>query len=182
MLIGRSTRVPGARAATARRSAMVTSQGQEIEVRRLPAGQVAYQTFRGTVPSIESVTSSVRSWVVTMGFQPQGPMAVEILGTPTDEPGTEFDIEVQLPVGENAKAHPSDKVQIKPFMETDAVVMTLRGPYELTGITAPLEEMRRWVQEKGMPPSDVVRWVEVTDPAKVSPQDQITEVQYLVNR
>ena len=161
---------------------MVASQGQEIEVRRLPAGKVAYQTFHGTIPSIESVTSSVRSWVVTMGFKPEGPMAVEIHGTPNTDLTQEYDIEVQLPVAENAKAHPSDKVQVKPFEETDAVVMTLRGPHELIHLAEPLEEMRRWMQEKGIAAGDVVRWVEITDPAKVSPQEQITEVQFLMTR
>jgi len=181
MLERRPGRVPHARGER-QEGVMVASQGQEIEVRRLPAGQVAYQTFRGTIASVESVTSSVRSWVVTMGYQPEGPMAVEIQGTPSTDATTEYDIEVQLPVGENAKAHPSDKVQIKPFQETEAVVMTLRGPYELTNIATPLEELRRFVQEKGMPPSEVVRWVEVTDPAKVTPQEQVTEIQYLVTR
>lgn len=161
---------------------MVASQDQQIEVRRLPAGQIAYQTFHGTIPSIESATSTVRSWVVTMGFQPQGPMAVEIPGTPTADLTAEYDIEVQLPVGENAKAHPSDKVQVKPFAETDAVVMTLRGPHELTNLAQPLEEMRRWMQENGFAPGEVVRWVEVTDPAKVTPQEQVTEVQFLVKQ
>jgi DNA gyrase inhibitor GyrI len=161
---------------------MVASQGQEIEVRRLPGGQIAYQTFHGTIPSIESATSSVRSWAVTMGYAPQGPMAVEVHGTPTSDLTAEYDVEVQLPVGDNAKAHPSDKVQIKPFEETDAVVMTLRGPAELTHLAEPLEGMRRWMQENGIASNEVVRWVEITDPAKVSPQDQITEVQSLVAR
>jgi len=89
---------------------------------------------------------------------------------------------VQLPVGANAKAHPSDKVQIKPFVETDAVVMTLRGPNDLTSVAGPIEEMRRWIQEKNLQTIDRVRWVEITDPAKVSPQEQVTEVQFLVNR
>ena len=161
---------------------MVASQGQEIEVRRLPAGQVAYQSFHGTIPSIESVTSSVRSWVVTMGYKPEGPMTVEIQGTPSADATAEYDIEVQLPVGANAKAHPSDKVQIKPFVETDAVVMTLRGPNDLTSVAGPIEAMRSWIQEKNLQTIDRVRWVEVTDPAKVSPEDQITEVQFLVSR
>ena len=161
---------------------MVASQNQQIEVRRLPSGQVAYQTFHGTIPSIASVTSSVRSWVVTMGFQPEGPMAVEVLGTPSTDLTAEYDIEVQLPVGANAKAHPSDKVQVKPFAETDAVVMTLYGPHELTHLAEPLDDMRRWMQDKSLPAGEVVRWVEITDPAKVSPQEQVTEVQFLMNR
>jgi hypothetical protein len=115
-----------------------------------------------------------------MGFQPEGPVAVEIMGTPTTDLTAEYDLEVQLPVGDNAKAHPSDKVQVKPFEETDAVVMTLRGPHELTHLAEPLEGMHRWMQDKGLARGEVVRWVEITDPAKVSPQDQVTEVQFLV--
>lgn len=163
---------------------MVAEQqsGQEIEMRQLEAGQVAYQQFHGTLASIESVTSNVRSWVVTMGYKPEGPMAVEINGTPAAGDTSEYDIEVQLPVGANAKAHPSDKVQIKPFAGTQAVVMTLRGPYDLTNIGEPLGQMQSWINEKGLPPSPVVRWVEVTDPTKVSPDEQVTEIQYLVTR
>lgn len=162
---------------------MVAGQDQqEIEVRRLPAGQVAYQTFRGTIASIESITSSVRSWVVTMGYKPEGPMAIEITGSPTDDKAAEYDVEVQLPVGANAKADPSDRVQIKPFAESEAVVMTLRGPYDLTNIAEPLGQMRQWVQQKGLQTSDVVRWVEVTDPTKVALEEQTTEVQFLVAR
>ena len=161
---------------------MVTSESQQIEIRRVPAGQVAYQRFHGTIASIESVTSSVRSWVVTMGYKPEGPMAVEINGIPSPGDTSEYDIEVQIPVGANAKAHPSDRVQIKPFEETDAVVMTVRGPLELTSVGGCVEQMRSWAQEKNLQTSDVVRWVEITDPAKVALDEQITEVQFLVNR
>ena len=159
---------------------MVTSQEQSIEVRRLPATMVAYQQFHGTIPSIESVTSSVRSWVVTMGYAATGPMAVEIQGTPSDNLAEEYDIEVQLPVSDNAKADPSDRVQIKPFVETDAVVMTLRGPFELTNIGEPLARLREWISGRNLTTNDVVRWVEVTDPAKVTLEEQVTEVQFLV--
>ena len=77
---------------------MVTDQGAQIERRQLPAGPIAYQQFHGTIPSIESVTASVRSWVVTMGFRPTGPMAVEIQGAPAADLSEEYDVEVQLPV------------------------------------------------------------------------------------
>lgn len=158
------------------------NQSTEIERRSLPAGAVAYQQFHGTIASIESATSSVRSWVVTMGYKPEGPTAVEINGVPTaDDATAQYDIEVQLPVGPNAKAAPSDQVQIKPFAATDAIVMTLRGPCELTSITGPLEQMQSWMQERNVTPGPVVRWVEITDPAKVSPDEQVTEVQYLVS-
>ncbi len=162
---------------------MVSSQDQQqIEVRRLPAGQVAYQTFHGTIPSIESVTSSVRSWVVTMGYKPEGPMAIEIMGSPTEDKTSEYDIEVQIPVGASAKADPSDRVQIKPFAEAEAAVMTLRGPHELTGIAVPLAQMREMIQQKGLQTGEAVRWVEVTDPTKVGLDEQKTELQILVNR
>jgi len=152
----------------------------EIEIRHLDGGNIAYQRFHGTIPSIETATSSVRSWVVTMGYKPEGPMAVEVSGEPSTDLSQEYDIEVQLPVGANAKADPSDHVQIKPFEATDAVVMTLRGPYELTGIGAPLAQMREWMSGRSLQTGDVVRWVEITDPAKVSPGEQLTEVQCLV--
>jgi effector-binding domain-containing protein len=161
---------------------MVASQGQQIEVRRLPAGKVAYQTFRGTIPSIESVTSSVRSWVVTMGYKPAGPMAIELNTTPGEDLATEYEIEVQMPVTGEAKADPSDRVQIKEFAETDAVVMTLYGPHEITSITEPVSQMRGYISSQGLNARDVVRWVEITDPAKVSLDEQVTEVQFLVNR
>lgn len=153
----------------------------DIERRHLDGGTVAYQQFRGTVASIESVTSGVRSWVVTMGFKPEGPLAVEISGVPTIDGTQEYDIEVQLPVGSNAKAHPSDKVQIKPFEPVDAVVMTLHGPAELTGMAEPVARLQAWMSEQNVTPtSSVVRWVEVTDPAKVSLDEQVTEIQYLL--
>jgi effector-binding domain-containing protein len=159
---------------------MVTDQGAPIERRQLPAGSIAYQQFHGTIPSIESVTASVRSWVVTMGFRATGPMAVEIQGTPSADLSDEYDVEVQLPVDDRARADPSDKVQIKPFAATDAVVLTLQGPYELTHIDAPLAALRQWVAAQGLQTSEVVRWVEVTDPTKVAPDEQRTEVQFLV--
>src|SRR3712207_5761109 len=63
--------------------AMVAST--DIELRQQEGGTVAYQQFRGTIAAIESATSGVRSWVVTMGFKPEGPMAVEITGDPTGD-------------------------------------------------------------------------------------------------
>ena len=155
---------------------MVTDQRAPIERRQLPAGPIAYQQFHGTIPSIESITASVRSWVVTMGFTPTGPMAVEIRGTPSADLSEEYDVEVQLPVEERARADPSDKVQIKPFAATDAVVLTLQGPHELTHIGAPLQELRQWVAGQGLQTREVVRWVELTDPTKVTPDEQRTEV------
>ena len=159
---------------------MVTST--DIELRQLDPGVVAYQRFRGTIASIESVTSGVRSWVVTMGYKPEGPMAVEITGDPTSDITQEYEMEVQLPVSANAKAHPSDKVQIKPFEQAQAVVMTLRGPHELTHLTEPLAQIKAWMQEKGLPTGEAIRWVEITDPAKVAPGEQLTELQYLLPR
>lgn len=155
---------------------------EEIEVRHLEPHTVAYQCFHGTLASIESATSSVESWVVTMGYRPEGPTAVEITGEPTDDRTQEYDIEVQMPVGSNANAHPSDRVQIKPFEATDAVVMTLRGPCDLASAAEPLSRMKEWMRGRNLEPGPVVRWVEVTDPAKVAPADQITELQYLVTR
>lgn len=157
---------------------MVTTP--DIEVRALDAGQVAYQQFRGTLASIESVTSSVRSWVVTMGFRPEGPMAVEINGVPTPDHLQEYDLEVQLPVGANAKAHASDRVQIKPFAATRAAIMTVRGPCELTSLGEPVSRMQEWMREQNLQPGPVVRWVEITDPAKVTADEQLTEIQYLL--
>jgi effector-binding domain-containing protein len=93
---------------------MVAEQGASIERRRLPAGTVAYRQYHGTIPSIESVTSAVRSWVVTMGYKPQGPTAVEIAGTPSGDLGEEYAIEVQLPVGEHAKADPPTRSRSSP--------------------------------------------------------------------
>ncbi len=159
---------------------MVAEQRPPIERRQLPAGSVAYQQFRGTIPSIESVTASVRSWVVTMGFTPTGPMAVEIRGVPSADVTEEYDVEVQLPVEERARADPSDKVQIKPFAATDAVVLTLQGPHELARIGEPLQELRQWAAAQGLQTREVVRWVELTDPTKVAPAEQLTEVQLLV--
>lgn len=159
---------------------MVADQGAQIERRQLPAGSIAYQQFHGTIPSIESVTASVRSWVVTMGFRPTGPMAVEIHGTPSDDLTEEYDVEVQLPVEDRARADPTDKVQIKPFAATDAVVLTLQGPHELARIDAPLTELRQWAAAQGLQTRAVVRWVELTDPTTVAPAEQLTEVQFLV--
>lgn len=159
---------------------MVTEQNAHIERRQLPAGSIAYQQFHGTIPSIASVTASVRSWVVTMGFTATGPMAVEIVGTPSADLSEEYDVEVQLPVDDRARADPTDKVQVKPFAATDAVVLTLQGPHELTHIDAPLAELRQWVAAQGLRTREVVRWVEVTDPTKVAPDEQCTEVQFLV--
>jgi hypothetical protein len=109
-------------------------------------------------------------------------MAVEVTGEPTEDLAQEYDIEVQLPVNENARSHPSDKVQIKRFEPTDAVVMTLRGPHELTKLAEPLARMKEWMRAQNIEPGPVVRWVEVTDPAKVSLEDQVTEIQYLITR
>jgi effector-binding domain-containing protein len=159
---------------------MVTDQRAPIERRQLPAGLIAYQQFRGTIPSIESVTASVRSWVVTMGFTPTGPMAVEIRGVPSADVTEEYDVEVQLPVDDRARAHPTDKVQIKPFAATDAVVLTLQGPHELARIGEPLAELREWLAAQGLQTTEVVRWVELTDPTTVAPAEQLTELQVLV--
>ena len=159
---------------------MVADERQQIERRQLPAGLIAYQQFHGTIPSIESVTASVRSWVVTMGFTPTGPMAVEIHGTPAADLATEYDVEVQLPVDDRARAHPTDKVQIKPFAATDAVVLTLQGPHELAHIGEPLTQLRQWITAQGLRTREVVRWVELTDPTKVTPEEQRTEMQLLV--
>jgi hypothetical protein len=107
-------------------------------------------------------------------------MAVEVTGEPSEDLTQEYDIEVQLPVSDNAKSHPSDKVQIKRFEPADAVVMTLYGPNELTKLAEPLARMKEWMQGQNLQPGPVVRWVEVTDPAKVSLEEQVTEIQYLL--
>ena len=159
---------------------MVTAA--DIELRHLDAGQVAYERFHGTLASIESVTSQVRSWVVTMGYRPMGPMAVEIHGDPSADIKQEYDIEVQLPVGPNAKADPSYRVQIKPFEATDAAVLTVRGPIELTNLGEPLARLKEWMESQNLQPGPAVRWVEITDPAKVALDEQVTEIQYLVTR
>jgi len=155
---------------------------ENTEVRNLPGCTVAYQTFKGTLPSIESATSLVRSWAVTMGYTPQGPMAVEVTGDPGDDLAQEYEIEVQLPVPDTAKADPSDKVQIKRFEQTEAAVMTLHGPHDLTNFATPLAQMREWLRGQNIESGQVVRWVEITDPTKVGPEEQITEVQCLVTR
>jgi len=154
----------------------------DAEFRSLPGCTVAYQTFKGTLPSIEAAASAVRSWAVTMGYTPQGPMAIEIAGEPGTDLAQEYEIEVQLPVPDTAKADPSDRVQIKRFEPTDAAVMTLRGPHELSNFGEPVARMHGWLQSQNLQTSNVVRWVEITDPTKVSPEEQVTEVQYLVTR
>src|SRR5262249_15943394 len=113
----------------------------DIEVRSLPAHTVAWQQFHGTIASIESHTSAGRSWAVTMGDKVLGPMAVEFSGEPAADPTTEYDIEIQLPVEARARAHQDDMVQIKPFEPTTAAVLTLRGPWELTGLAEPLGQL-----------------------------------------
>jgi len=152
----------------------------DIEIREMPTHTVAYSTLHGTVASMESAVSSVRSWAVTMGYTPQGPVAVEFNEPPSGNPAQEYDIEIQLPVPDTAKAHPSDYAQIKRFEPARAVVMTLRGPADLTNLGEPLERMRAWMREKDITPGSAVRWVEVTDPTKVSVDEQVTELQYLI--
>jgi hypothetical protein len=157
---------------------MVTTT--QIQTRHLPAQTIAYQKLRGTIASIESATSAVRSWAVTMGYEPQGPVAVEISGEPGADRAAEYDFEVHLPVEDSARAHPDDQVQIKRFEATDAAIMTLNGPFDIGGIGEPLGRMRAWLSERNARGGSMVRWVEVTDPTKVSPDEQVTEIQILV--
>lgn len=159
---------------------MVTTA--EIEVRTLPAHTVAWQQFRGTIPSIEAHTAAVRSWVVTMGYKVMGPLAVEFSSEPVADTLAEYDIEIQLPVEERARAVPEDQVQVKPFVPVEAAVITLHGPWEVTGLAEPLGQLRAWMQQQGLRPGGTVRWVEVTDPTRVSTDEQLTEIQYLVSR
>jgi hypothetical protein len=117
-----------------------------------------------------------------MGYRTVGPLAIEIDGEPTTDPAQEYDLEIQLPLESRATAAPSDRVQIKPFEETDAVVMTLNGPWEITNLAEPLAQVKAWMEEHRIPPRAVVRWVEVTDPSKVASTEQVTELQYLLPR
>lgn len=159
---------------------MVTTA--EIEVRALPAHTVAWQRFRGTVPSIEAHTAAVRSWVVTMGYKVMGPLAVEFDSEPVADTSVEYDIEIQLPVEDRAKAVPEDQVQVKRFEPTEAAVITLHGPWEVTGLSEPLGQLRAWMQQQDLRPGGTVRWVEITDPTRVAVGEQLTEIQYLVSR
>jgi len=159
---------------------MVTAA--EVEMRALPAHTVAWQRVHGTIASVENHTSAVRSWTVTMGYHPAGPLAVEFSSEPSADATAEYDIEIQLPVEDTARAHPDDQVQIKRFEPTEAAVITLHGPWELTGLAEPLGRLRAWMQGEGLRPQGSVRWVEVTDPARVTSDEQLTEIQYLVSR
>lgn len=154
----------------------------EIEVRALPAHTVAWQRFHSTVPSIEAHTAAVRSWVVTMGYKVLGPLAVEFSSEPVADTSVEYDIEIQLPVEDRAKAVPEDQIQIKRFEPAEAAVITLHGPWEVTGLAEPLGQLRAWMQERGLRPGNAIRWVEITDPTRVSAGEQLTEIQYLVSR
>ncbi len=154
----------------------------EIEVRHLPAQTIAYRAYRGTLASIESETTAIRSWAATMGYQPRGPLALEIEGDPSGDASSEYDIEIHLPLSDDATAAPSDQFQIKRFEPTDAAVMTLHGPFQLAHLSEPLDQMRSWLRARSAEPTTVVRWVEVTDPTKVSPDEQVTEVQHLLRR
>ncbi len=152
-----------------------------VEMRPLMAHKVAYERVHGTVAALEAAVSGVRSWVVTMGYQATGPVAIEVTGEPSADLSVDYDFEVQVPVEDGARAHTSDHVQIKPFEQTNAAVMTLHGPYDLTSIAEPLGRLRSWMTERGIMPGSTVRWVEVTDPARVTAGEQVTELQYLVN-
>jgi hypothetical protein len=153
-----------------------------IERRQLGDETLAYQKFHGTLASVESLTSVVRSWVVTMGLKATGPLAIELEGEPTDDLTRTYDIEVQLPVsGEaQAKVHPSDRVQLKRFEPTAAAILTLHGPHELTKVSEELRRIRAWMDEQNLKPGPRVRWVELTDPTKVALDDQRVELQYLL--
>jgi|SRR5579884_2611300 effector-binding domain-containing protein len=152
----------------------------DIEVRRLPAQTVAHRRYRGTLPSIEPAINELRSWVVTMGYSPQGPLAIQIAGQPTGDPGTEYDLDVQLPVQDDARTAPSDLVQVARLEETDAAVLTIHGPCDVMSLDEPLRRLRDWMGERGLAAAEVVRWVEVTDPTKVAPDEMITELQELL--
>ncbi len=148
---------------------------------RLPAHMVAYEQLRGTVAALEAAVSGVRSWVVTMGYRAVGPVAIEITGEPSADHAAVYDFEIQVPIEEGARAHASDRVQIKRFEESDAAVMTLHGPYDVTSIAEPLGRLRAWMQERQIIPGNTVRWVEVTDPSRVTAGEQVTALQYLVS-
>lgn len=152
----------------------------DVEVRHLPEQTVAYQQFRGTIASLEAAITAVRSWVVTMGYHPQGPLAIQITGEPGDDPLLEYDIEVQLPVEEDTRASPADLVQVKRLEPADAAVLTLHGPADLIHVHIPFARLQQWLRERGIQAPAVLRWVEVTDPTKVTAEQQVTELQYLV--
>jgi hypothetical protein len=156
---------------------MVATPG--VEMRHIDGCTVAYQRLHGTLHAIEPAVAAVRSWVVTMGFKPQGPLAIELDREPSDDAAEEYDVEVQLPVPDNAKAHPSDQVQIKPFAPVDAAVLTIHGPFEFARLAEPVAVLRQALAGEGRKGLRI-RYVELTDPTKVGGEEQTTEVQYLI--
>jgi len=147
------------------------------EIKQTEAQVVAYLTMHGPYAQAPEGFGRLYGWLAQHGITPAGmPAAVYLTTLPeTLEEDAVWELWAPL-AGEIAEAEPDDSgVGVKAVPPMSVVSAIHTGPYETVGPT--YEEMRAWITGHGYQIAGPPKEIYYSDPARVSPEEYVTEIQ-----
>ena len=156
----------------------------EPSIKQTEPMTVAFLPMRGAYRQVPLALGRLYAWVSQQGLTPAGMPVAEYLSNPQVTPEDEALWEVWAPVAEQPgldEAQPGDAgIGVKRIPAMTVATVMHRGPYETMAET--YESLGAWVAEQGYVMAGAPREAYHSDPAKVPPEEYLTEVSFPVQR
>jgi hypothetical protein len=147
-----------------------------LQLRDLPAQDVAFEGARGSYLDADGLLVRVRSWTVTRGCAADGPSSLVFVDPPVADPETAGGrrFEVWVPVRAGATTTPDDPVQIKQVPGTRAAVLPVTTPYDPLQAPDLVAAAEAAAAARGLQRTGPARLIYEQDPARVSRPEDLT--------
>ena len=147
------------------------------EIKTTDPMTVAYKRMRGMYSQTPQGLGELYMWVARQGLHPGGMPQAIYLTSPDMTPEPESQWELWAPLADPVPLRDEDEfgIGIKLVPATKVASLMYKGPYEEIGPA--YQELGEWVEARGHHLVGPPRELYYSDPAKVAPEDYLTEVQ-----
>ncbi|HNS19015.1 MAG TPA: GyrI-like domain-containing protein [Sedimentisphaerales bacterium] len=148
----------------------------DVVIRNVTPQLVVGMRKRGTYAQIRPMLAGVRKYIEAHGAQIVGPPAFICHETPKDVVRANLqhnaDVEVVIPVSTQITG--DEETTCYELAGGDMAVVTHKGPYEKSAVT--YKRLFAWIAENHKKVAGPTREVYLNDPAKVAPEELLTEI------
>lgn len=152
----------------------------EPSISQTEAMTVACLAMRGPYTQIPQGYATLYQWVEANGYVPMGMPRAAYLTDPARTPEAEAAWELWAPVqpGPLPGGPDGDGLSIKIIAPRTLATTVHKGPYDAVGAAS--EALAGWLAEQGYEMAGPPEEAYLTDPAKASPEEYLTEIAFPV--
>jgi effector-binding domain-containing protein len=158
------------------------SSSIKVTVKKREPTTTAFLSMQGPYTLISAAFGKLYGWIGEKGYIPAGPCLGVYFNAPEQVSADELLWEIQSPIaGDVAPGGPDEKgLGVKRVEGAEVAATIHKGPFDQVGHT--IHALEAWIAENGYEIVGPYEEVYLSDPAKVTPEELLTEVRFPVRK